>query len=116
MRGVLTIPSGSLPITFTGGKPLFTHQVHGEYMVGSETKYPAWTHQVHFDYILITFTIFPQFAHLNTHRVHVEYFRKVSSTEPVEGGVNLSTGVRATLHPVLPGRYRIQHLLPSKLD
>ena len=24
--------------------------------------------------------------------------------------------VRATLHPVLPGRYRIQHLSPSKLD
>ena len=35
---------------YTGGKPLFTHWVCAEYMVGSETKYPAWTHQVHFDY------------------------------------------------------------------
>ena len=43
----------------TGGEPLFTHWVHGEYMVGSETKYPAWTHRVHFDYILIIFTICP---------------------------------------------------------
>jgi hypothetical protein len=34
----------------TGGEPLFTHWVCGEYMVGSETKYPAWTHRVHFDY------------------------------------------------------------------
>ena len=25
-------------------------------------------------------------------------------------------GVRATLHPVLPGRFRIQHLSPNKLD
>ena len=33
----------------TGGKPLFTHRVCAEYMVGSETKYPAWTHWVHFD-------------------------------------------------------------------
>ena len=24
----------------TGGEPLFTHWVHAEYMVGSETKYP----------------------------------------------------------------------------
>ena len=34
----------------TGGKPLFTYWVCTEYMMGSETKYPAWTHQVHFDY------------------------------------------------------------------
>ena len=61
----------------TGSKPLFTHWVHGEYMVGSETKYPAWTHRVHFDYFLITFTIRTQFAHPNTHQVHVEYFYKV---------------------------------------
>ena len=33
----------------TGGEPLFTHWVCAEYMVGSETKYPAWTHWVHFD-------------------------------------------------------------------
>ena len=37
-------------LVFTGGEPLFTHWVHGEYMVGSETKYPAWTHRAHFDY------------------------------------------------------------------
>ena len=43
----------------TGGEPLFTHWVHGKYMVGSETKYPAWTHWVHVDYFLITFTICP---------------------------------------------------------
>ena len=36
--------------TYTGGKPLFTHWVCGEYMVGSETKYPAWTRWVHFDH------------------------------------------------------------------
>ena len=44
---------------YTGGEPLFTHWAHGEYMVGSETKYPAWAHQVHVDYFLITFTIYP---------------------------------------------------------
>ena len=82
-----------LPIlAFTGGKPLFTHWVHGEYMVGSETKYPVWTKQVHFDYFLITFVIYPQFTHPNTHQVHVEYFQKVPSTEPTEGGSDLPTG------------------------
>ena len=88
--------------TLTGGEPLFTHRVHGEYMVGSETKYPAWTHQVHFDYILITFTIYPRFAHPNTHQAHVEYFQKVPSTEPVKGGVGLPTGfilINFTIHP-----------------
>ena len=76
----------------TGGEPLFTHWVCGEYMVGSETKYPAWTHQAHFDYFLITFTIYPQYTHPNTHQVHVEYFQKVPSTEPIEGGFDLPTG------------------------
>ena len=61
-------------------------------MVGSETKYPAWTHWVHFDYFLITFTIYPQFTHPNTHQVHVEYFQKVPSTEPTEGGFDLPAG------------------------
>ena len=75
-----------------GANPYFTHWVRGEYMVGSETKYPAWTHQVHFDYFLIIFTICPQFAHLNTHQVHVEYFQKVPSTEPAKGGSDLPTG------------------------
>ena len=42
--------------------------------------------------ILITFTICPQFAHPNTHQVHVEYFQKVPSTEPIEGGVDLPAG------------------------
>ena len=41
---------GPLSSLFTGGEPLFTHWVCAEYMVGSETKYPAWTHWVHFDY------------------------------------------------------------------
>ena len=80
------------PCALTGGKPLFTHWVHGEYMVGSETKYPEWTHWVHFDYFLITFTICPQFAHPNTHWVHVEYFQKVPSAEPAEGGFDLPAG------------------------
>ena len=79
-------------VAHTGGKPLFTHWVRGEYMVGSKTKYPAWTHWAHFDYFLITFAICPQFIHPNTHRVHVEYFQKVLSTEPIEGGFDLPTG------------------------
>ena len=61
-------------------------------MMGSGTKYPAWTHQVHFDYILVTFTICPHFAHPNIHQVHVEYFQKVPSIEPAEGGVDLPLG------------------------
>ena len=61
-------------------------------MVGSETKYPAWAHRVHVDYFLITYTIYPQFTHPNTHQVHVEYFQKVPSTEPTEGGFDLPTG------------------------
>ena len=69
---------------YTGGKPLFTHWVCGEYVVGSETKYPAWTHWVHFDYILITFTICPQITHPNTHQVHVEYFYKVPTQIPTD--------------------------------
>ena len=42
--------------------------------------------------ILITFVIHPQFAQSNTHQVHVEYFQKVPTTEPVEGGLDLPTG------------------------
>jgi hypothetical protein len=42
--------------------------------------------------ILITFAICPKFAHPNTHQVHVEYFQKVPSTEPAEGGHDLPTG------------------------
>ena len=42
--------------------------------------------------ILITFVICPQFAHPNTHWVHVEYFQKVPTTEPAEGGLDLPTG------------------------
>ena len=42
--------------------------------------------------ILITFVICPQFTHPNTHQVHVEYFQKVPTTEPVEGGLDLPTG------------------------
>ena len=42
--------------------------------------------------ILITFVICPQFAHSNTHWVHVEYFQKVPTTEPAEGGLGLPTG------------------------
>ena len=90
--------------THTGGKPLFTHWVCGEYMVGSEAKYPAWTHQVHFGYFLITLTICPQFTHPNTHQVHVEYFQKVPSTEPAEGGFDLPTGfiqINFTFRPQL---------------
>ena len=37
-------------VAITGGKPLFTHQVCVEFIVGSEPKYPAWAHQVHLDY------------------------------------------------------------------
>ena len=83
---------GDLVATPTGGEPLFTHRVRGEYMVGSETKYPAWAHRVHVDYFLITSTIYLQFTHPNTHQVHVEYFQKVPSTEPTEGGFDLPTG------------------------
>ena len=68
----------------TGGEPLFTHWAHGEYMVGSETKYPAWAHRVHVDYFLITFTIYPQFTHPNTHRAHFEYFYKVPTQIPAD--------------------------------
>ena len=42
--------------------------------------------------ILITFVICPQFTHPNTHQVHVEYFQKVPTTEPTEGGLDLPTG------------------------
>ena len=42
--------------------------------------------------ILITFVICPQFTHSNTHQVHVEYFQKVPTTEPAEGGLDLPTG------------------------
>ena len=42
--------------------------------------------------ILITFVICPQFTHSNTHQVHVEYFQKVPTTEPTEGGLDLPTG------------------------
>ena len=52
--------------------------------------------------ILITFVICPQFAQSNTHRVHVEYFQKVPTTEPAEGGLDLPTGsilINFTLHP-----------------
>ena len=86
----------------TGDEPLFTHWVRGEYMVGSETKYPPWTHWVHFDYFLIIFTIHPQFAYPNTHQGHVEYFQKVPSTEPAECGPDLPTGfilINFTFHP-----------------
>ena len=76
--------------TLTGGKPLFTHWIHGEYMVGSETKYPAWTHQVHFDYFLIAFTIYPQFTHPNTHWVHVEYFYKAPTQIPADWWIGYS--------------------------
>ena len=72
----------TMPDPPTGGKPLFTHWVCGEYMVGSETKHPPWTHQVHFDYFLIIFTICPQFSHPNTHWVHVGYFYKVPTQIP----------------------------------
>ena len=43
----------------TGGKPLFTHQVCVEFIVGSEPKYPAWAHQVHLDYFYNSPTNFP---------------------------------------------------------
>ena len=78
----------------TGGEPLFTHWVCGEYMVGSETKYPAWTHQVHFDYFCNsppicllkyppgTCWVFSKSTHHRTHQewpwfthwVHLDYF------------------------------------------
>ena len=64
---------------YTGGKPLFTHRVRAEYMVGSETKYPpgtcwvfsksthhrtrrGWpwfTHWVHLYYFYISPTLHP---------------------------------------------------------
>ena len=46
-------------IAHTGGKPLFTHQVHAEFIVGSEPKYPAWAHQVHLDYFYSSPTNLP---------------------------------------------------------
>ena len=73
---------------YTGGKPLFTHWVHAEYMVGSETKYPAWTHWVHFDH----FCNSPPIRPLKYPQVHVEYFQKVPTPEPAEGGLDLPTG------------------------
>ena len=49
---VIQRPTNNLEglVNHTGGEPLFTHQVRAEYMVGSETKYPAWTHRVYFDH------------------------------------------------------------------
>ena len=98
-----------MAISITGGEPLFTHWVCAEYMVGSETKYPAWTHRVHFDYfcnlppkkvpttepaeggldlptgsILINFIFRPHFVHSDTHRAHVEYFYKVPAQVPAD--------------------------------
>ena len=35
---------------FTGGKPLFTHWVYAEFIVGFEPKYSAWAYQAHWDY------------------------------------------------------------------
>ena len=68
---------------YTGGKPLFTHWVHGEYIVGSETEYPAWTHQVHLDYICHLPPICPPkyplgtcwvFSKSTQHRTHQGWF------------------------------------------
>jgi hypothetical protein len=36
--------------SYTGGRPPFTRQAHGEFMVSFETKYPAQTHWVHIDH------------------------------------------------------------------
>ena len=47
---VLPVCMAAMYSDSTGGEPLFTHWVCAEYMVGSETKYPAWTHWAHFDH------------------------------------------------------------------
>ena len=52
--------------TYTGGEPLFTHQVCVEFIVGSEPKYPAWAHQVHLDYFCNLPTGLPSICPLGT--------------------------------------------------
>jgi hypothetical protein len=65
-----------LSLAHTGGKPLFTHWVHAEYMVGSETKYPAWTHWAHFDYFLILLQFAPNLPTQIPTRYMLSIFKK----------------------------------------
>jgi hypothetical protein len=89
----------------TGGKGVFTQQAHVEFIVSSETIFPANTSQVHAEYFLKVPTKVPPGYFVN---VTLDFFHNSLTQVPTRYFVKETLGFFHKSLPKVPSRYFVK--------